>query len=257
MMNEIELPTHSRSRTGGIVLWGLLGLAGIGAVLFVISAPFNAGAKGVYSNATQWTPRRIQDNPSGYMMWAMEECSGFMETLEVHRLSLWARRHSVDRASQEAQNRKRAAEALLANAKTVYRDAQSGNKWPAPLKSEMLTETQLQHRIVRLHSATERQSQLGAEYARLKPIIALRLEGLEERINEVEDLQCRLAANTELVRLSQSDEDFHELHDHVSSLLDMNNALGDVNKLPDVESVIGHQVEVAAHNETFDSIMKN
>ena len=86
------------NRNGSAILWVIAGIAGLGALAFFLSAPFSTKVKSSYRQATQWTARRIQTDPSGYLDWAISECSRFRADLEAHRLSLLSRRRAVDRA---------------------------------------------------------------------------------------------------------------------------------------------------------------
>jgi hypothetical protein len=245
-----------KTRNGGILLWVIAGIAVIGTLLFIISAPFNAKTKAVYRDATQWTPKRIQADPSGYLNWAIDECMRFRARLESHRLSLLARKYAVARAHEEAEARCNSAAVLLDESKQSYRQSQDEGTWPVMIDGSELEEEELKRRIVRLNAAKTRHAQLAAEYERLKPIICLRLGTLDERLAEVDDLHFWLTSNVELVVLSQSVDEFRGLHERVSALLDMSQAVSDVNKAPAVDGVVNQHVEMAAHEKSFAAIMQ-
>jgi hypothetical protein len=243
------------NKSGSAVVWIVAVVAGLGMVLFAASAPFNAKVKSVYRHTTQWTPKRIQADPSGYLEWAMNECNRFRSALEAHRLSLLARQHSTDRAIQESQARQESAGTLLTEAKELYRQTESEGAWPARTAGNTFSRDELKSRIIRLHLARQRQGRLFSEYTRLSPLIGQRLESLEQKITRVDDLQSWLASNVELVAMSRSVEDFRSVNDQVNALLDMSQAVSEAHNVPDVNTAVEENVEITATMQSFDAIM--
>jgi len=197
---------------------------GLGA-FFLVSKPFSTQVKEGYRQATEWTADNIQEDPVGYLTWALSEVDNTEQRLQASVLGLKTKKNAAVRALERNQADQTEYGKLLDEFRDTYRSASSGRSWPVTVRNASFEENALKRKVVECNDKLKNVSTLVETYTKTKNVIDRKLNELDGKLVEVVKLKNKLSTDLEIAKVNKSVEGIDSIGDQLDAIVDASEAL--------------------------------
>jgi len=246
---------HPKSGTSPIVYVIIVAVVGL-VIFYLVSDPFSTKVDEGVRQATEWTPENIQEDPVGYLTWALKETLKTEEKLEASALSLRTKLNQANREQQAKDADLTNYNKLLDEAKTLYRESAANESWPAELRGNSMEERKLKSTIVEANDKVNQLQELVTTYTNTGKLIERKLDEVEMKITEVRKLKNKLDTDLEIAKVQKSVEGIGEINDRLNAIMDTSAALVDSGTELSLEDLVTPSGDQRV-DEEFSKIMGN
>ena len=189
----------------------------IGGVVYFVSDPIKAIIDRKVGNWTEWTPEKIREYPTEWLMSAQRDLGERQKKLKGRRFSIRKNQFSWEDSFRRSEREVKVLGKYLAVAAERYRDAEKNDAWPVSMRDEDYAESydrnRLKNEMVAQYKAKDRAERKTETYKKM----VSRAESLTERIDakqdQISEILLDLALAIEMAKAAEQMTDLTGLYD--------------------------------------------
>ncbi len=229
---------HNRQGGALTIVIAIMVLLAIGvAVFFAFSEPYRQQVKDGWEQHTQWTAERIQENPDGYLRWAIDEVEDTEASLNATRLRLKTRQLELQTRLEAWEPQLANLEQVLTEAKTAYREADSGEGWSAEVRGTAFTEAELKREVVSTHREVQNLRMKVKQAQQASNAMDERLGAIDDKLAEVGALKTKLQSDLSAAELAEGAEGIDALTARIDAISATTDAMSDADDKPSLSEL--------------------